>query len=195
MDLKNTVTEKNLMRAFAGESQARNRYTMAGEIASNQKNQIIYLLFDYIAHQEKAHAKVFFDYLKKGGITNVDIDAGYPVDYGEDLASLMEQARHNEMEEHDNIYQSFADTAENEGFKDIAKSFRDIAQIEKHHATLLEKYSSRVKNNELFKSNSPQAWICTNCGYIYEGIEAPTVCPVCQYPKAYYSLLSESNFE
>lgn len=195
MELKNSETEQNLMRAFAGESQARNRYTFAGEIANNQKNQIIYLLFKYVASQEEAHAKVFIDHLKAAGITNVDITAGYPVDMGEDLASLLKQSNHNELEEHDNIYKTFADVATKEGFTSVANSFTKIAEIEKHHADLFDEYSQKVKDGMLFKSTQPEKWICTHCGYIYEGIEAPKVCPVCQKPQSYYSLLSKSNFE
>lgn len=194
MELRNSETKKNLLKAFAGESQARNRYEYAGEAAKKEGLYIIENLFKYTAEQEKAHGEVYYNELKMFNGENIDINGTYPIgDYDETL-KLLKDAEHNEFEEYNSVYKEFANTARNEGFLPIASKFDNIASIEKIHSERFKKYSSLLENGMLFKDNVEVQWICTNCGYIYEGKEAPKVCPVCSYPQGYYMRFNESDF-
>lgn len=196
MDFKDSRTKVNLMRAFTGESQARNRYDMAAEIAKNKKYNIIERLFKYTASQEQAHAKVFYNALKSLNGQTITIDNGsYPVDSYDDILKLLRTSANNEYKEHDVVYKEFADIAEEEGFSDIATTFRNIASIEKVHGDRFNRYADEFENNTLFKKDESTQWICTNCGFIYEGKEAPNVCPVCKKPQGYYLLFDKSLFE
>ncbi|MBE6062901.1 MAG: rubrerythrin family protein [Clostridium butyricum] len=196
MDFKNSRTKTNLMRAFAGESQARNRYDMAAEIAKTQKYNILERLFKYTASQEQAHAKVFYDALKALNGEEIVIDNGaYPVEAYDDVAQLLKASSQNEYKEHDVVYKEFADIAEEEGFSDIAEIFRKIASIEKVHGDRFKRYADEFENGSLFKKDESTKWFCTNCGFIYEGKEAPNVCPVCKKPQGYYLLFENSLFE
>lgn len=196
MDFKESKTKINLMRAFTGESQARNRYDMAAETAKNKKYNIIERLFKYTASQEQAHAKVFYDALKSLNGQTITIDNGsYPVDVYDDILKLLRTSANNEYKEHDVVYKEFADIAEQEGFSDIATTFRNIAFIEKVHGDRFNRYADEFENNTLFKKDESTQWICTNCGFIYEGKEAPNACPVCKKPQGYYLLFDNSLFE
>ena len=179
-------TKTNLMRAFAGESQARNRYTFAAEIAKKQGLYVIEAVFNLTANQELAHANVFMKHLSDLNGETVEIDGGYPVEVTNSVVELLENAHHNEMEEYGDIYKSFAEEAEREGQMAVAASFKDIAEIEKEHANRFELFGKLLKENKLFVSDVKCEWMCLNCGHIYNGEKVPEVCPVCHHEKGYF---------
>ena len=185
-DFKNSETAKNLMRAFAGESQARNRYTFAAGMAKQQKLPVLQAVFLYTADQEKEHAEIFYNYLRDMNGETIHIDGGYPVDLDEHTLDQLKNAMHNEYEEHDVVYKSFGDIAEQEGFARIAQTFRMIAEIEKTHGERFEMFSKRMESGKLFVSDVETGWVCLNCGHIYRGKEAPQKCPVCQHDQGYF---------
>ncbi len=193
--LKDSKTKDNLMRAFAGESQARNRYTFGASLSKNQNLEVLYRLFNYTADQEKAHAWIFYNHLKELSGQSITIDAGYPVDVYNDLFTTLKTSKEHEYEEHDKIYKEFGKIAREEGFIAVANSFDKIAEIEKVHGDRFSRYASKVESNTLFKSVSEEKWICLNCGHVHNSIEAPKACPVCQYPQGYFILYSDSPFE
>ncbi len=194
MELKNSKTKENLLKSFAGESQARNRYEYAAETAKKEGLYIIEKLFKYTADQEKAHGEVFYGELKEFNGENIEIEGSYPIGDYDDTLKLLKDAVHNEFEEYSSVYKEFANTAREEGFLPIATKFEDIASVEKIHSERFEKYASFLESGMLFKDNVEVQWICTNCGYIYEGKEAPQICPVCSYPQGYYIRFSDSDF-
>ncbi len=194
-DLKNSQTKDNLMRAFAGESQARNRYIMAAEQAKKQNLAVIEAVFRYTAHQEKEHAEIFYHHLREMAGETIYIDGGYPVDLSEDIAKLLRMAQHNEYEEHDSVYASFAETARAEGFPAVEASFRMIADIEKIHGDRFGKFAEMLEQNKLFASDIKTGWICLNCGHVYEGESVPEVCPVCHHDRGYFIRVELSPFE
>ena len=193
--LKDSKTKVNLMRAFAGESQARNRYTFGASQAKQQKLSLIEHAFTYTANQEKAHAEVFFNHLKEfsGGTVRID-DAAYPVTVFDNIVQTLRAAQEGEYHEWDEVYKSFAQTAKEEGFTAIANSFDQIAQIEKTHGDRFGYFADHIENGTLFRSESEEQWICLNCGHIHTGKDAPKDCPVCQYPQGYFILYSMSPF-
>ena len=195
MDLKDSNTKINLMRAFAGESQARNRYTIAAEAAEKQGMHIIKDLFIYTANQEKAHAEVFYRALKSCNSENVNIEGGYPVSYYDDIAKLLRAAEHGEFQEYDDVYPNFAKVAKEEGFIAISNTFKNIAEVEKKHGERFGKYADMIEKDTLYNREEETIWMCTNCGYIYEGKSAPNACPVCSYPKGYFIEFEESPFD
>lgn len=194
VEFKNSETKDNLMRAFAGESQARNRYTFGAAEADRQKQQAIAQVFIYTANQEKEHAEIFYNHLKELGGETIHVDGGYPVDITEDLAKLLRMAQHNEYEEHDDVYRKFGDKAKEEGFHKVAASFYMIAEIEKTHGDRFGKFAEWLENNKLHVSDVKTGWICLNCGHIYEGEEAPERCPVCDHDRGYFIRLELSPF-
>ncbi|MDU3723177.1 MAG: ferritin family protein, partial [Clostridium celatum] len=149
----------------------------------------------YTANQEKAHAKEFMKKLKDFSGEEIVITAGYPAESGENTLSLLKLATEHENAEHDEIYKNFAEVAEKEGFKDIAILFEKIASIEKVHANRFAKYAKELENNSLFKNETKMQWMCTNCGYIYEGNGAPEACPVCLHPKGFFMEFENTPFE
>lgn len=195
MELKDSKTKTNLMRSFAGESQARNRYTIAATASEKQGMYIIKDLFTYTANQEKAHAEVFYRALKTCNSDNIDICGGYPVSYYDDVAKLLRAAEHGEFQEYEDVYPSFAKVAREEGFIAISNIFNNIAEIEKKHGERFGKYADLIERNVLYDREEETIWMCTNCGYIYEGKTPPNVCPVCTYPKGYFIEFEESPFE
>ena len=186
VDFKNSETKKNLMRAFSGESQARNRYCMAASQAKQQKLKVVELVFKFTAEQEEQHARIFYKHLKECAGETIEIDGTYPVDINEDIAKLLRYAEHNEFEEYDDVYKAFAEKAKEEGFDNVAYSFTEIGQIEKTHGERFKKFAELLENNELFVSNVECKWMCLNCGNVFEGKEAPMSCPVCQHDRGYY---------
>lgn len=194
VDFKNSETKDNLMRAFAGESQARNRYTFGAGVARKQKQQAIAQVFTYTADQEKEHAEIFYNHLKELAGETIHVDGGYPVDLTEDLSKLLRMAQHNEYEEHDDVYKKFGEKAKEEGFDKVAASFFMIAEIEKYHGDRFGRYAEYIEQNKLHGSDGKTAWICLNCGYIYEGEKAPEICPVCEHDKGYFIRLEQSPF-
>lgn len=195
-NLKGSKTMENLMRAFAGESQARNRYTFGADLAKKQNLYVLQELFTYTADQERAHADVFFDHLKELTGEEITIDNGsYPVTVYDKIEDVLKAAEKAEYHEHDTVYKEFAKVAKEEGFAPIASSFEKIASIEKVHGDRFKEYAEAVATGSLFKKTTEQKWLCLNCGYIYEGKEAPQKCPVCHYPQGYYMLFTKSYFE
>ena len=173
IDFKESKTRENLMRAFAGESQARNRYTIAAEVAREQGLFAVNQVFLFTADQERAHAKRFYDLLKNLSGTTIHIDGGYPVDHFDSVIELLKAAEHNEMEEYEDVYQNFGDIAKEEGFIEVASAFYQIARVEQTHA-------------KLFVSDVQCAWMCLNCGHIHKGKLVPEVCPVCRHERGYF---------
>lgn len=195
VDFKNSETKDNLMRAFAGESQARNRYTFAASQAKKEKLYVIEAVFTYTANQEKEHAEIFYKHLKELAGETIHVDGGYPVDITEDISKLLRMAQHNEYEEHDSVYKAFGEKAKEEGFMQVANSFFMIAEIEKKHGDRFGRFAEWMEKKQLFKEEKKQSWICLNCGYIYEGEQAPLSCPVCEHDQGYFVRLEQSPFE
>ena len=186
MDFKNSETKDNLMRAFAGESQARNRYTFAAAQAKQQKMHVVEAVFTFTANQEKEHAEIFYNHLKELAGETVHIDGGYPVDIYESVLQVLRAAQHNEYEEFAPVYQAFGDKAMEEGFPKVAASFHQIAGIEKIHGDRFGELADLLEQNKLFISDVECKWMCLNCGFVYEGKEAPAMCPVCQHDKGFF---------
>lgn len=186
MDFKNSETKENLMRAFAGESQARNRYTFAAEQAKDQKLHVIEAVLKFTADQEQEHAEVFYNHLKELAGENVHMDGSYPVDIYETVLEVLKAAQHNEYEEYDSIYKEFAEKAAEEGFPRVAASFRNIASIEKIHGDRFGKLAEQLEQGKLFVSDVVCKWMCLNCGFVFEGKEVPQQCPVCQHDKGFF---------
>ena len=194
LTLNTSETKQNLMRAFAGESQARNRYTFAAQAAKTQKLPILERLFLFTAEQERAHAKVFYDFLKECNGENIVIDAAYPVNVNDSLAYQLANAQHNEYEEFEKLYPHFADVAEKEGFPVIAHAFREIAKIEKVHGDTFQRYFQLLENGSLFHSSPQTHFFCLNCGYIFEGTDVPEKCPVCKEEQGNFIRLNDASF-
>lgn len=194
VDFRNSETKDNLMRAFAGESQARNRYTFAVGQARKQKQEAIAQIFLYTADQEKEHGEIFYNHLRELAGETIHVDGGYPVDITEDLGELLRMAQHNEYEEHDVVYQQFGDKAKEEGFSGVANSFYKIAEIEKYHGDRFGKFAQWLEENKLHVADVKRSWICLNCGYIYEGERSPQVCPVCHHDQGYFMRVELAPF-
>lgn len=186
VDFKSSETRENLMRAFAGESQARNRYEFAASISKDQNFYVIGAVFKFTAKQEKEHAEIFYNHLKELNGENIDINAGYPVNVTESVIELLRFAQHNEYEEFDPIYKEFGDKAKEEGFAKVASSFYKIAEIEKVHGDRFEMFAKLLEENKLFVSDVECKWMCLNCGFIYESKQVPDKCPVCDHDKGYF---------
>ncbi|MCI5680076.1 MAG: rubrerythrin family protein [Bacteroidales bacterium] len=186
MDFKNSETKENLMRAFAGESQARNRYTFAASQAKQQKMHVVEAVFSFTANQEKEHAEIFYNHLKELSGENIHIDGSYPVDIYESVLEVLRAAQHNEYEEFDPVYKAFGDKAMEEGFPKVAASFHHIAGIEKIHGDRFGQLADLLEQNKLFINDVECKWMCLNCGFVYEGKEAPQRCPVCDHDKGFF---------
>jgi len=189
MELKGSKTEKNLMGAFAGESQARNRYTFFASEAKKSDFIQISKIFEETANQEKEHAERFFKFLEGG---DVEITAAFPAGVIGTTAENLQAAANGENHEWQELYPSFAATAREEGFKAIAKAFESIVIAEKQHAKRYEGLLANVKNETVFKKDKPVVWRCLNCGYLHEGEEAPKTCPACVHTQAYFEVLAEN---
>ncbi len=186
MDFKNSETKVNLMRAFAGESQARNRYTFAASIAKEQNLHVIEAVFNFTAGQEKEHAQIFYNHLKELNGESVEICGGYPVEVTNSVVELLKFAAHDEYEEHETVYKEFESKAQEEGFASVAASFKMIGEIEKIHGDRFKKFAELLEQNKLFVSDVQCKWMCLNCGHVYDGKEVPQICPVCQHDKGYF---------
>lgn len=190
MSIKGTETEKNLLKAFAGESQARNRYTFFAKQAKKEGFVQISNIFLETAEQEKEHAKRFFKFLEGGG---VEITAMYPAGIIGTTAENLKAAAEGENEEWTELYPAFADIAEKEGFKDVATCFRMIAKVEVEHEKRYLRLLENVEKEKVFKKDEKTLWKCTNCGYVHEGTSAPAKCPACIHPQEYFQV-KEENF-
>lgn len=185
MNLKGTTTEKNLLKAFAGESQARNRYTYFASVAAKEGYEQISAIFTETANQEKEHAKRFFKFLQGH---DLEITAIFPAGkIGTTMENLIAAAG-GEHAEWSEVYPTFAEVARKEGFEAIAKVFTAIAVAEKYHELRYRTLAERMKNGELFKRKEQVTWRCRNCGYLHEGEEAPGSCPACAHGQAYFEV-------
>ena len=187
--IKGTKTEQNLLKAFAGESQARNRYTYFASAARKEGLEQIANIFVETAENEKEHAKIFFTYLEGG---DVEITASYPAGMIQDTKANLEAAAAGENMEWTTLYANFAKIARAEGFIDVAISFEQISKVEKFHESRYRKLAANIANGEVFKKKAVVKWHCANCGYIHEGTEAPKECPACKHPQAFYEVLAEN---
>ncbi len=195
VDFKSSETHLNLMRAFAGESQARNRYTFAAEKANKQNLYVIQQLFKFTANQEKAHASIFFNHLEQLSGQTVTFEAGYPVEVTNSILELLRFAQHDETSEHVEVYPSFEQIARDEGFIAVAQSFKFVSEIEKKHSERFTLYADYLENNKLFESdNEEQEWMCLNCGHIHKGKKAPGMCACCQHNQGYFVRLEDAPF-
>ena len=174
-------TRENLMRAFAGESQARNRYTFAAQQAKENKLRIVADVFTFTAAQEKEHAEVFYELLSACAGQTIHVDGGYPVNISTELTDLLSAARHNETEEAEDAYPTFARIAREEGFTRVGDVFAAIAQVEKTHAQRFERFEQMLRDGTLFEEKGSAGWLCLNCGHIHQGNQAPGLCPVCRH--------------
>jgi rubrerythrin len=190
MKLQGTETEKNLLKSFAGESQARSRYTFFASQAKKEGFEQIAAIFTETAEQEKEHAKRFFKFLE-GGM--VEITASFPAGVIGTTAENLLAAANGENEEWSELYPHFADVADKEGFKEIATVFRMIAKVEVEHEKRYRRLLENVTSGKVFKKDESIKWKCTNCGYVHEGKEAPEKCPACAHPQAYFQM-KEENF-
>lgn len=179
MELKGSKTEKNLMEAFSGESQARNKYTYYASKARKDGYEQIAAFFEETANNEKEHAKLWFKFLKGGDIPNT--------------VDNLNDAANGENYEWTKMYSDFAAVAKEEGFNNIAKLFEGVAKVEKSHEERYRKLLENIENDTVFKKDEEKIWICRNCGHIHIGKEAPEICPVCSHPKAFFEL-KEINY-
>ncbi|MDP2942274.1 MAG: rubrerythrin family protein [Candidatus Omnitrophota bacterium] len=187
--VKGTRTEKNLLAAFAGEAQARNRYTYFASAARKEGYEQIANIFTETAENEKEHAKMFFKHLEGG---DVEITASYPAGMIKDTKSNLEAAAAGENLEWTTLYSDFGRIAKDEGFPEIGRSFDQIAKVEKFHEARYRKLINNIADKEVFKKTAPVKWHCINCGYVFEGAEAPKECPACNHPQAFFEVLAEN---
>lgn len=189
MEFKGSKTEKNVLAAFAGESQARTRYSFFSSIAKKEGLEQISAIFQETSDNEKEHAQLFFQHLQGG---TAQINAAYPAGIMGTTAQNLQAAAEGEKLEWGTLYPSFAKTAEEEGFKDVCNTFRLVAKVEAYHEKRYLKLLENLKNGTVFKKDQPIKWKCRNCGFIFEGKEVPEKCPVCAHPKAYFEVWVEN---
>jgi rubrerythrin len=189
MELRGSRTEENLLAAFAGESQARNRYTFFASVAKKEGYEQISSFFRETSDNEKEHAELFFKYLK-GGVA--EITASYPAGTIGATSENLQAAADGEKLEWGTLYPNFAEVAEKEGFKEIAKTFRGVAKVEGYHERRYRRLLANLKQGKVFKKDSIIKWKCRNCGYVFEGKEAPNNCPVCAHSRSYFEVWCEN---
>jgi rubrerythrin len=189
MQLKGTKTEKNLLAAFAGESQARNRYTYFASAAKKEGYEQIAAFFLETSENEKEHAKRFFKFLE-GGMA--EITASFPAGRIRTTAENLKASAEGENEEWTKLYPGFAKVADEEGFQEIAEAFRQIAKVEVKHEKRYLALLKNIEEGKVFKKDASSVWKCRNCGYHHEGAEAPEICPACQHPKGHFELEMEN---
>ena len=187
--IKGTKTEKNLLASFAGESQARNRYTYFSSVARKAGYEQIAAIFLETADNEKEHAKRFFKFLEGG---EIEIAASYPAGVINDTAANLEASAAGENMEWTKLYKEAEKTAGEEGFEEIADLFKEIAEVEEEHEKRYRKLLKNIKECKVFQKDTVVKWKCRNCGYVHEGKEAPQLCPACAHPQSYYELLCEN---
>ncbi len=192
--LKGTKTAENLMKSFAGESQARMRYTFFAKAALKEGYNQISKIFIETAENERAHAKRFYEFLKDDFQGEaLDVNASYPVELPTDTKTNLIYAAEGEHDENSNLYPTFAKIAEEEGFPEIAAAFRMICKVEVAHEVRYRKLAANLVNGTVFKKDSNKTlWKCRNCGFIFEGAEAPVKCPACLHPQAFFELFVEN---
>lgn len=188
MSIKGTKTEQNLLKSFAGESQARNRYDYFASVAKKEGYEKVRLIFEETAIQERMHAKRFFSYLESG--EGLEITAMYPAGKIGTTSENLKAAAMGENEEHTTLYPAFAATAEEEGFKEIAMLWKNVANAEKHHEERYNELYELVESGTMYKKSDATVWRCLKCGFIVEGTEAPAKCPTCLHPQAWFEELN-----
>lgn len=186
VEFSQSETKKNLLRAFAGESMARNRYAFAANEAKKQSMHVLFELFTFTADQEKEHAQIFYKLLSEFDGESIEINGSYPINTCTDLFTLLDEAEKNESEEYCAVYKDFALTAEKEGFSSIALTFNKIAQIELTHAKRFELFKDLLKNGKLFNAENEEIFVCLNCGHVHKGNSVPQKCPVCSHDKGFF---------
>ena len=191
--LRESETLKNLMRAFAGESQAWSRYTYAAAAARAKNLHVVEAVFTFTANQEREHGEIFYRYLGDAAGTRVPVQADYPVDVSNNLSELLSRARDGEYREADPLYPAFARTAREEGFPEIASSFQQIARIERSHGNRFGHLLELLEGGTLF-SGGQQGWLCLNCGHIHQGDSAPEACPVCGHAQGFFLRLEQAPY-
>jgi len=189
MNIKGTKTEKNILAAFAGESQARNRYTFAASAARKEGYVQIADVFEETANQEKEHAKRLFNLLEGG---EVELTAAFPAGKTGTTAENLKAAAGGENHEQTSMYPGFAKTAREEGLNAVAAIFQAITVAERQHEKRYRALAKNIENGTVFKKDKPVVWRCRNCGYVHEGAEAPKACPACAHPQAYFEVLAEN---
>jgi len=189
MNIKGTKTEQNLLKSFAGESQARNRYTFFASKAKKDGFEQIAAFFEETAAQEKEHAKLFFKFLE-GGM--VEITASFPAGVIGSTAENLLAAAEGEHEEWNLLYPEFARIAEEEGFTEVAIAFNLVSTVEKRHEERYRKLLQNIENDEVFKRSNKAVWACRNCGFLHYGDQAPESCPCCHHPQAYFELKADN---
>ena len=187
--IKGSRTEQNLLKSFAGESQARNRYTYFASGAKKEGYEQIAAIFIETAENEKEHAKIFFKHLEGG---EVEITASYPAGMIKDTKTNLEAAAAGENMEWTTLYADFAQVAKSEGFPEVEHSFEQVAKVERFHEDRYRKLIQNIGAKEVFKKKVAVKWHCANCGYVIEGAEAPNECPACKHPQAYFEVLAEN---
>ena len=183
---ENSETKRNVLRAFAGESQARNRYTFAAGLAKKNGLHVIEAVFTFTADQERAHAKAYYELLKPCSGENIAIDGTYPVDLYETVLEHLRAAQHNEYQEWEHDYTGFAHTAKEEGFPEVSHLFSQIARIEQTHGDRFGQCADLLEQNKLFISETECQWMCLNCGYLVTATRPPELCPVCKHPQGFF---------
>ena len=189
MEMRGSETEKNLLKAFAGESQARNRYTFFASVAKKEGYEQIAEIFKETADNEKEHAEIFFKYLKGG---DTEIQASYPAGKIGTTSENLLAAADGEKMEWGTLYPEFEKVAREEGFDDVADSFKEIGEVEAYHENRYRKLKDNVDEGKVFKKGEPVKWKCRNCGYVHEGEDAPDVCPACKHAQSYYEIWVEN---
>ena len=192
MNLKKSKTVKNLLKSFAGESQARNRYTYFASVAKKEGYEQIAAIFEETAENEKEHAKIFFKHLKSMDGVGLEITAEYPAGKIGTTQENLLAAAEGEKLEWGTLYPDFEKIAREEGFNDVAESFKEIGEVEEKHEKRYRKLLKNIKDKAVFKKKESVRWKCRNCGYVHEGPEAPETCPACKHPQAYYELWCEN---
>jgi len=191
--LKGSKTAENLMKSFAGECQARTRYTYYSSIAKKDGFVQIANIFLETAEQEKEHAKRFYKFLKEDYVDEaIEIQAGFPVSFHKETVNNLKAAAAGENEEWTGLYPTFADIAEKEGYPEVAMAYRKIAEVEERHEIRYKKLAKNIEAGTVFKKDQVTLWKCGNCGYIFEGKEAPVTCPACIHPQAYFEVFIEN---
>jgi rubrerythrin len=189
LEFKGSKTEKNLLAAFAGESQARTRYTFFASKAKKEGFEQISAIFTETADNEKEHSQLFFKLLEGG---SAEITASYPAGIISSTAENLKEAAEGEKHEWGTLYPSFADVADSEGFAEAARIFRMVAKVEAYHERRYRKLLANVEQGKVFKKDAPIKWKCRNCGHVFEGKEAPEKCPVCDHPRSYFEVWCEN---
>lgn len=191
--LKGSKTAENLMKSFAGECQARTRYTYYSSVAKKEGYVQISNIFMEAAENEKEHAKRFYKFLKNDySGEQIEITAGYPVALYDDTLKNLKAAASGENEEWTDLYPTFAKIADEEGYPEIAAVYRQIAKVENRHEIRYNKLAKNIEEDKVFKKDETVLWKCNNCGYIYEGAEAPMACPACAHPQSYFEVFVEN---